>query len=283
MKTQTSPFAGKTILITGASSGIGAELARCLAGSQAHLVLAARSRQRLENLAAELRATGRCSVSIRVIDLARPGAAEDLHRSLDADGLAVDLLVNNAGSGVSGPVLANSLAEIRQMIELNVTALTTLSRLFGADMARRGQGQILNVASTGAYQPGPYTAVYYAAKAYVRSFSLALANELADSGVTVTTLCPGATRTAFSQRAGKADVAGAMLPAAVARQACRALARRRRLVIPGLGNKLTILVSRLLPGHWLASIVRKIQEPLYQAYEHSANRHSSGGEDHGEF
>jgi short-subunit dehydrogenase len=256
-----------TVLITGASSGIGAELARLYGRDQANLVLVARNRQRLDALAAELTAAFGCTAAVFPADLAQPGAAENLYAAVRQAGLTVDILINNAGAGSCGPVIASDPADSRQTIELNVTSLTILARLFAADMAARHQGKILNVASTGAYQPGPYIAVYYAAKAYVRSFSLALANELKEHGVHVATLCPGATATEFSRNAGKADLRQAMAASQVAEIAYRGLARNRRLIIPGPGNQAAIFLSKLLPGHLMAQIVRRIQEPLYNQFQ----------------
>ena len=253
----------QAVLITGASSGIGLALARLFAADCHNLVLVARSRERLERLARELEAQyPPCHVTIIVQDLAEPGSARALYKAVAEHQLNIGILVNNAGAGQSGRVLDTDLDSITRMIDLNISALTELSRLFAEDMVKHRTGQILNVASTGAYQPGPYTAVYYAAKAYVRSFSLALAKELSGTGVSVSILSPGATATEFSSRAGKADVKGAMSAEAVARIAYQGLKARRRLIIPGLGNRFVIILSKILPGHWLAGMVAKIQEPL---------------------
>lgn len=262
VRDSTPEFREKAVLITGASSGIGLALAHLFAADCHNLVLAARSRERLERLASELEAKYPCHVTIIVQDLTEPGSAQALYKAVAEHQLNIGILVNNAGAGQSGRVLDTDLAGITRMIDLNITALTELSRLFAEDMVKRGTGQILNVASTGAYQPGPYTAVYYAAKAYVRSFSLALAEELSGTGVSVSILSPGATATEFSSRAGKADVKGAMSAEAVAKAAYQGLKTRRRLIIPGLGNRFVIVLSKILPGHWLAGIVARIQKPL---------------------
>jgi short-subunit dehydrogenase len=263
---------GQTALVTGASSGIGAAIARELARQGVHLILVARSRPPLEQLASEIRDVCPVAVCVLTQDLAEPDAARSLQQTLDEQNLKVDLLINNAGAGKSGPFLDLPLSEVEAQIQLNLLALTELCQLFAAPMVRRGYGQILNVASTGAYQPGPYTAVYYAAKAYVHSFSLALARELCGTGVTVTLLCPGATATDFSRRAGKKDLANAMPPAKVARAAVRGLLSRRRLVIPGFANRVVITASKVLPGHWLAAIVARIQQPLLQPAEPGRER-----------
>ena len=252
----------RTALITGASSGIGAALARELTDSCDRLILVARNEQRLNELAESIRQSTGCPVTILVQDLAQPAAAEALVRSLASHQLSVDLLVNNAGAGRSGRVTDLTAEEQDNLIALNITALTTLSRLLAADMVARGSGLILNVASTGAYQPGPFTAVYYAAKAYVHSFSLALDRELKGTGVSVSLLCPGATATEFSRRAGKADIQQAMSPEAVARTTKKGLLAGRKLIIPGWKNRLVIVLSKMLPGSWLAEIVARIQAPL---------------------
>lgn len=228
------------MLITGASSGIGLELARLFAADHCHLVLVARDHKRLHKLAAQLKENHDCRITLVVQDLARPGGALAVYETVAKHQLGVDILVNNAGAGRSGRIIDADPADNAAMIELNITALTELSRLYAADMVRKGSGQILNVASTGAYQPGPYTAVYYAAKSYVRSFSLALDSELQVTGVSVSVLCPGATATEFSRRAGKADIGSAMSAEAVARVAYRGLKRHKRLIVPGLGNQAVI-------------------------------------------
>ncbi|MDD2534562.1 MAG: SDR family oxidoreductase [Eubacteriales bacterium] len=252
----------ETVLITGASSGIGAALARELASPFRHLILVARNEQRLHHLANDLKDKQRCQTTIIAIDLARPGNSKALFDKIVRQGHEVDLLINNAGAGSSGLILEQTAIEQTDMIELNIKALTDLSRLFASDMVKRGKGLILNVASTGAYQPGPYTAVYYATKSYVHSFSLAMDYELRGTGVSVSLLCPGATATAFSQRAGKADVKQAMTPQVVARLTCKALFKQKKLIIPGFSNRLVIILSKLLPGSWLAAAVAKIQKPL---------------------
>lgn len=225
-------------------------------------MLVARNRERLERIAEDLRRQHAVSVEILPQDLALPNAAQVVHTWIRQHAITVDLLVNNAGAGSSGPVIAAAEHAYESLITLNITSLTELSRLFAGDMVGRGRGQILNVASTGAYQPGPYTAVYYAAKSYVHSFSLALDMELRGTGVSVSLLCPGATATEFSSRAGKADLTTAMPAAQVARVAVQGLGRRQRLIIPGLGNRLVIVLSKILPGHWLAWMVARIQKPL---------------------
>jgi len=252
----------RTALVTGASSGIGAALARQLAADGWNLALVARNAERLELIASDLRRQHAVSVEILAQDLAQSDAAQRILEWTRQNERTVDLLVNNAGAGSSGPVIEADDAVYERLIALNITSVTELSRLYAADMVRRGRGQILNVASTGAYQPGPYTAVYYAAKSYVHSFSLALAEELRGTGVSVSLLCPGATATEFSRRAGKADLISAMPASQVAYAAVQGLKRQQRLIIPGLFNRIVIVLSKVLPGHWLARMVARIQKPL---------------------
>jgi short-subunit dehydrogenase len=194
----------KTALITGASSGIGLEIAECLAWKKIDLILVARSKDKLASLADELSKEHKIKVMVVAQDICQPGAAQQLHDELSALGLEVDMLVNNAGVGFSGPFVDDDLAHTRQMIGLNISALTDLCKIFGKDMAERGRGGILNVASTAAFQPGPGMAVYYATKAFVLHFTEALSFELKSKGVTVTCLCPGPTRTGFEEKAGMA-------------------------------------------------------------------------------
>jgi uncharacterized protein len=255
-----------TALITGASSGIGLELARLFAQDKHDIVLTARRTDALERLGEEL--AGRHGIRYWVIgaDLAEPGAPLTIVDALPAAALPVTALVNNAGFGTAGPFAATDLATELALLQVNVVALTALTKLLLPPMLAQRSGRILNVASTGAFQPGPFMAVYYASKAYVLSFSEALAEELAGSGVTVTALCPGPTQTQFLARAGVADVPlfarnPLMMPAApVAAAGYRALRRGTRVVIPGVGNKLLALGSRLSPRRLVVKVARLILE-----------------------
>ncbi len=250
-------------LVTGASGGLGAEMARELARRGFSLILSARSREPMEALAREAGAAHGTAVRVFPEDLSVPGAADRLADRVESAGLAVDLLVNNAGFGQWGSWLELDPREEVEMIRVNVEALTSLTRRFAPAMAARGGGRILNVASTAAFVPGPGMAVYYATKAYVLSFSEALAEELRGSGVTVTCLCPGPTPTGFqarigagpSSRLGMAEVA----PERVARVGIDGALRGRRLVVPGLVNHLTPLLPRFLPRSWVPKLVAWVQ------------------------
>jgi short-subunit dehydrogenase len=189
-----------TALITGASAGIGLELARVFAKHGYGLALVARNQKRLEEIAAELKPA---AVQVIAMDLSLPDAPQELHRLVPK----VDVLVNNAGFGVYGKFAANSLPEELNMMQLNMTALVILTKLYLAGMLAARSGRIMNVASTAAFQPGPLMAIYYATKAFVLSFSEAIANELEGTGVTVTALCPGPTATEFQER-GKMQNSG---------------------------------------------------------------------------
>jgi short-subunit dehydrogenase len=257
----------KTILITGASSGIGRELAIQLAEEADHLILTARNADRLNELSAIIRQ--KCEVFVIPCDLSQDKAAEFLHQEIKKLGLNVDLLINNAGSGLTGPLLSHSIDKNHNTIALNISALTDLCSLFAKDMAERGNGRILNVASTGAFQPGSYIAVYYASKAYVYSFSLALSDELKNSGVHVSVLCPGATATEFSRRSGKADIKNSMSADEVATAAIRGLKKNKVIIIPGIGNKMAILFSKIMPDRIMALVVRKIQKKQYEDFKYS--------------
>src|SRR6202795_3291921 len=191
----------KTALITGASFGIGHELAGIFAREGYNLVLVARTADKLRQLASDLEKTHGTRSLILAGDLSSPGAAAYIHDQTTRAELAVDVLVNNAGFGQFGLFAENDLEECLQQIQLNITTLTHLTRLYLPDMLSRKSGRILNVASTAAFQAGPLMAVYYATKAYVLHFSEAIANELEGTGVTVTCLCPGPTSTEFQERA----------------------------------------------------------------------------------
>jgi hypothetical protein len=244
-------------LVTGASAGLGAEFARQCRAKGDRLILVARRRERLEALAAELGET-----HIFALDLAEPGAPARLLDEIEALGLTVETLVNNAGFGLAGPFAALPAERQIEMIALNVRALTELCRLVLPPMLARRRGFLLNVASTAAFQAGPNMAVYYASKAYVLSLTEALHQEMKGKGVHVTALCPGPVATEFFAVAGAADGRLARLgadPAAVARAGLAGLARNRAIVIPGLMNKLTAQSNRLLPRAAVRRIVAAIK------------------------
>jgi short-subunit dehydrogenase len=254
----------RTALVTGASSGIGRELARLLAADGYQLVLVARNRKRLEETAAELERDG-LRIAVLTANLSEPGGADELFGKVVEAGIQVDVLVNNAGFATNGPYSRNDMQREMEMIQLNVTALAALTRLALPGMIERRRGRILNVASTAAFQPGPYMAVYYATKAFVLSFSEAIAKELQGTRVTVTTVCPGPVRTAFQDRAGiqHAAVAGdwiIMNAAPVARAAYGGMLKGKRVVIPGLFNKLHWFGIRFIPRDVLLRIIASLNK-----------------------
>lgn len=253
-----------TALITGASSGIGLELASQAARDRHDLVLVARQRERLESIGRGLAEEYGIQVSVLPKDLASPSAPAELARELAQRGIAVDVLANNAGLGVYGFFAETPLDRELETIQVNVAALTHLTKVLLPGMLERRRGRILNVASTAAFQPGPMMAVYYATKAYVLSFSEALANECAGTGVTVTALCPGPTRTEFPQRAGFQPIPlkGSLVGAAseVARAGWEGMKRGKRIVIPGIANRAVVQAERLAPRRLVTALTRKVQE-----------------------
>jgi len=255
---------GKTALITGASSGIGLELARLFAQGGFDLVLVARSAPKLEDLARELREKHGVAATVLAKDLANPAAPGEIFDELQRAGIAIDVLVNNAGFATYGSFSETDLQRELDLLQVNVVALTHLTKLFLPPMLERRSGRILNVASTAAFQPGPLMAVYYASKAYVLSFSEALFNELDGSGVTVTALCPGPTRSGFQERAAMTEsklVQGHIMDAAtVAAEGYAAMLRGKRTVVPGRGNQLWGLAAKLLPTSVTLKLVRRAQE-----------------------
>jgi len=246
-------------LVTGASSGIGLELARILAREGYDLLLTARRLQRLEELRESIRAETAATVEISLLeaDLSEKGAVDRIAARAGEGG--VDLLVNCAGIGAFGPFGEGDPDSYTQMIAVNVDAPTRLASLLLPAMVRRGKGMILNVASVAAFQPGPLMAVYYATKAYVLSLSEALAEELEGTGVSVTALCAGPTRTEFHVRAG-VPVGKVTSARTVAEAGYRAMVRGRRIVVPGLFFRLLILFSRFLPRRSAAAFVHRAQK-----------------------
>ncbi|OLP15639.1 short-chain dehydrogenase [Leptolyngbya sp. 'hensonii'] len=254
----------KTALVTGASGGIGADLAEVLAQNGYNLVLVARSRQKLLDLADQLRQKYGVAVRVLVMNLALPNAPTEIYSDLQQAGISIDLLVNNAGFGGYGPFVDTDLTTELEMLQVNLVALTHLSKLFLKGMVERRWGRILNVASTAAFLPGPLMAVYYASKAYVLSFSEALANEVAGTGVTVTVLCPGPTATGFEAKAhleqSKLFKGQVMESRRVAIAGYRGLMAGQAIVIPGLSNQLGPLLARFLPRSLVRRLVRNAQE-----------------------
>jgi short-subunit dehydrogenase len=252
----------KTALITGASSGIGKELATCFAQDGIHLVLTARNTAELEKLALPLKQTYGIQIHIFSCDLAASDGAEKLFDYCQSSGIHIDYLVNNAGFGDTGLFETTDWNKNEQMIQLNITSLTHLCRLFVPKMKSAGFGRILNVASTAAFQPGPTMAVYFATKSYVLHFSEALNNELEGSGVTVTALCPGPTETNFAKTAGfQSDGIfdnKKKFPTAqeVAVYGYRAMQKGKTVAVHGTMNYIQANASRFFPRNWVVKITR---------------------------
>jgi hypothetical protein len=265
--TDTTPAAIRgTALVTGASSGIGAALARLFAASGFDLVLVARREDRLIELSDELTNRHGTRSTVLVSDLGRQNAPADLVARLDTLGICVSVLVNNAGFGLYGPFAATSWDSELDMLRVNIVALTALTKLLLPGMLARRDGRILNVASTAAFQPGPLMAVYYATKAYVLSFSEALANELKGTGVTVTALCPGPTASGFQgtarlEKSRLVSLVRLQTTEQVARAGYEGLMKGKAIVIPGLMNWLGAQSPRILPRSWVRFIVRTAQDP----------------------
>jgi short-subunit dehydrogenase len=248
----------ETVLITGASSGIGLELARCFATDGCRLVLLARNTAALEALAGELRQAHKIEALVLTADLSKPETLARVFQELQGRGIAVDVLVNNAGFGANDTFAALPLQRQLDMIQVNITALTELTGLFLPGMIARRHGGVLNVGSLAGFQPGPGMAIYFATKAYVLSFTEALAEELKNTGLIVSVLCPGPTTTNFGNvargRKTRRIKTGKMTAEAVARYGHDAFRRRKLLAIPGLKYRFLPVLGRLMP-RWL---VRKI-------------------------
>jgi hypothetical protein len=247
-------------IVTGASGGLGLEFAKLLAADRIDLVLVARSADKLESIAADLRARYNVAVETIAQDLGVFDAAARIVERVPS----CDILINNAGFASNGPFDSLPPARLREELLLDVVTLTELTRAYVTGMHERGSGRILNVASTAGFVPGPFAAVYYASKAYVLSFSQALAEELRGSGATVTCLAPGATATGFAERAEMKRTLLFKLPmadaASVAKAGYRAMMAGKDLVIPGLSNKMLALSGRLMPRRAVLWISRKLIE-----------------------
>jgi len=247
----------KTALITGASAGLGRELARLFAKDGHDLVLVARRRDRLEELARDLEVNG-VKATVIAADLGDRTAPSSVADELRTKGIAVDFLVNNAGFGTCGSFVDSDLSRELEMVEVNIRALMQLTRLFLPDMIARKSGRILNIASVAGFLSGPYMATYYASKAFVLSFTEALAAELAGTGVTVTASCPGPTETEFGAVAGsrktKLFQSSVAQAEPVARHAYKAMLAGEVVAVPGFKNKLITQSVRIAPRATLRSI-----------------------------
>lgn len=256
----------KTALITGASSGIGLELAKIFASKGINLIIVSRNVIELAKLGTELTAKyNNIYVEELEKDLSIPGAAEEVFDYVNSQGFTVDYLVNNAGFGDSGLFYKSDWKKQEKMINLNMLALTHLTRLFLPKMVKNKFGKILNLASTAGFQPGPLMSVYYATKAYVISFSEAIANELEGTGVTVTTLCPGPTKTGFQKTANVERTNlnnGKKLPTAkeVAEFGYKEMMKGKKIAIHGLRNKELAFLSHYAPKNMVLKTIRKYNE-----------------------
>ncbi|QPH39028.1 SDR family NAD(P)-dependent oxidoreductase [Pedobacter endophyticus] len=253
-------------LITGATSGIGLELAKLFAKDNFNLIIVARDERELESTAQILKGQGVDVITISK-DLFIPNAAQELFDEIKQRAIQVDVVVNDAGQGAFGKFIENDLEKELNIIQLNVVALVTITKLFLKDMVARGTGKILNVASIAGKAPGPYQAVYHGTKAFVHSFNEAIRTELQDTGVTVTSLLPGATDTDFFK---KADMLDSKIvheqeladPAVVAKDGYEALLAGKDMVVSGFKNKVQVTMGNVIPDSMQAKQMGKMQEPL---------------------
>lgn len=257
-----------TALITGASLGFGVEFAKNFAKDGHNLVLVARSVDKLNALAADIKSQYKVEVLVMGKDLSKMEQVQSVYDELQAKGIHIDYLVNNAGFGDYAYFHEADYVKLEQMIDLNIKALTKLSHLFVKPMVAKGYGKIMNVASTAAFQPGPTMAVYYATKAYVLYLGEAMKNELEGTGVTVTTLCPGASETGFQNAADLHEsklVKGKKLPTAkeVADFGYKAMMRGEMTAIHGTMNWINAQASRFMPRNWVLKVVRSVQEKAH--------------------
>jgi uncharacterized protein len=252
-------------LITGATGGIGRELAHCFAVNRYNLILCGRRVDQLDNLGRSLNQKYGIDFYNFECDFGQPGGAENLWEAIKKIGVQPAILINNAGFGLCEEFIKLPLEDHLRIIQVNITSLITLTSLCLPSMIQRGYGRILNISSTAAFVPGPYMSVYFATKAFVFSFGQALSYELLKTGVTVTTLCPGITKTEFSARAGIAetwlDKVIGMSPRKVADIGFAGLIKGRAFVIPGLINKITVKIFRALPHSLVLAFVGRAQVP----------------------
>ena len=255
----------KTALITGATRGIGYELTKLFAGDYYDLVLVARNKDKLKEIEEDL--SNKCDIDILIIakDLSVPNAAIEIFNEIEEKQIVVDILVNNAGIGDFEIFNNADLSKISQIMQINIVSLTELTKFYLKGMVDRKEGKILNVSSMAAFQPGPYMAVYYASKAYVQSFSEAIASELKGTGVTVTALCPGPTKSGFQHEVGSegSNLSKLNLLSSsedVAKYGYKALQAGKEVAIPGFVNTSLVNTIKIIPRKTKIHIVKKLQE-----------------------
>ncbi len=254
----------KTALVTGATSGIGHAFARLLARERHDLVLVARDADALAAIKADLEGAFPIRAKVIAADLSRPDSARAVFADLEGEKIAPDVVINNAGFGLFGTFAETGAETESRMIALNIIALTELTKLALVGMLARGRGKILNVASTAAFRPGPLMAVYCATKAYVLSFSEAIAEELKGTGVTVTALCPGPTASGFARAAGMGELRsvgfrGTLSPENVAAYGYRSMMKGKTVAIPGTMDRILVPALGLLPRSVVTGITRRIR------------------------
>ncbi len=239
------------VLITGATSGIGYELTNIFAKNKYNIIITGRNKLKLNEMKDNL--TNKYNINVYAFhkDLSEKNSAIELYNEIREKDVIVDILVNNAGFGYVGEFLNEDIKKDSSMMVLNIETVTYLTKLFARDMRKRNFGKILNVASTGGYHPGPYTSVYYATKAYVLSFSEAISYELKKYNIVVSTLCPGATKTNFAKNEGKADNPKSRSPKQVAEYAYKGLMKGKKIIIPGIENKLLVLLPRKIAAPFI--------------------------------
>lgn len=263
--TSSAKRSGLTALITGGSGGIGLELAKQFAGHGHDLVLTARNRDTLEAVAGTIEGKHGVKVTVIADDLTDPDAPQRLFDAIRAENIDIHFLVNNAGFGLGGQFVDNDLKRELEMVQVNIVALMQLTKMFLPAMIKRRSGHVMNLASTAAFQPGPLMAVYYASKAFVLSFSEALDEELRNSGVHVTCLCPGATATNFATTAGVGNsklftTIGGTTAEQVAQSGYEAMIRGDRVAVVGTRNKIMVQAERFAPRKLVTMLSRKAQE-----------------------
>jgi len=243
-------------LITGASSGIGFELAQLFAKNRHNLILVSRREDKLKQLAIDLKKTYKIKILTLSLDLSHTNATEEIFRQVKEKTISVNYLVNNAGFYVKGAFSETSWEEEEKLIQLQCLNHTHFTKQFLPDMIKKGKGGILNVASTGSFVPGPYNAIYCAIKSFVLSFSEALAEEVSGSGITITALCPGGTYTNFQDfsKRKKSFIFPIMEASKVAEIGYKALMKGKRIAIPGMANKIQVFFMRFIPRNLVSKL-----------------------------